>query len=469
MAHSPTAIGVATDGRTFVGDGDSGQIKVYDASGEFVAVWGSPGQAAGQIGGVISIAVDAAAHVFVLDTYNRVQEFTATGTLVRGTALPLCTRDSAPSAPGLGGLALASSAVFVASPCSDVVYRLGSDLSPDIQWAVSSPRGIYVQNGKVYVARWNGLDVAVYNLAGGFQFAQPIGGQPGDVFVDIYNVLHVSDISHDVIHMFGGDGVEFRTLGRPGANPGDLNDPWAFDVGLQNTGSLSGNLFIADYGNQRIQRWDSYGSTLFARTDDGEGGSTPPPPPPPPPPGARVGVTIGDAATFTGSTAVTLTITPLPGATGVLLSNDGGFGGAVERPVSGDSHYSWTLVSSGAERLPKTVYVRFTGPGVDDTKTFTDDIVLDQTPPSVTSAARSAGARAATVKKVSVHVRARDGLSGVGSLQFAHTRTSLRRANVPYRRSVRVAAADAHFVRAIDKAGNTGRWVKIRRAARHRR
>ena len=104
-----------------------------------------------------------------------------------------------------------------------------------------------------------------------------------------------------------------------------------------------------------------------------------------------------------------------------MLSNDGGFGGATEHPVAGDSHYAWTLASSGAERLPKTVYVRFTGPGVDDTKTFTDDIVLDQTPPAVTSAARTttSGARTARVKKVRVRVKARDSLSGVGSLQFA--------------------------------------------------
>jgi len=465
--HAPTAIAVDGNGTSYVGDGDSGQIKVYDSTGAFVAAWGTPGQAAGQLGGVIAMDLDAAGNVYVLDTYNRVQEFTAAGAYVTGTALPACTRGSAPSAPGLGGLDVTPQFTFVASPCSDVVYRRNPDLSANSQFAVLSPRGVYATADKLYVARWNGLDVAIFDLAGNALGTQPVGGQPGDVYVDTYNVLHVSDVSHDVIHMFGSDGVEFRTLGRPGANPGDLNDPWSFDVAAQGT-SFAGDIFVADYGNKRVQRWNSYGYTYFARADDGGGATTPPPPPPPPPPpSARVGVTVNDASAFTGSKTVTLTITPLPGATGVVLSNDGGFGGATERGLSGDNRYTWTLASSGAERLPKTVYVRFSGGGVDDTKTFTDDIVLDETAPTVSSAtfapaAATARATTAAAKQVAIRVTAKDALSGVSSLQLAATPKSKRIANVPYKKTIRVAAADGKYVRAIDKAGNPGRWVKVR-------
>ncbi|MCW2990756.1 MAG: Ig family protein, partial [Solirubrobacterales bacterium] len=443
--------------------GSTGEIHVYDGSGALVDVWGGPGPAAGQLGGVIAMDLGPGGNVLVLDTYNRVQEFTQDGTFVRGAPLPACAGGASPSAPGLGGLDAAGTTVWVSSPCSDVVYRLNADLSVASQFPVAAPRGLYAQNSRLYVARWNASDVAIYDFSGQLQGTRPVGGQPTDVFADIYNVLHVADITHDVIHMYGGDGVEFRTLGRPGSNPGDIEDVYQFDVVPQTGASGAGDLLLADYNNARLQRWNSYGSTLFATKIDG--GSAPPPPPPPPPPGARVGVTLNDAAAFSGSRAVTLTITPLTGATGVVISNDGGFGTASELPLSADRHYAWTLATTGAERLPKTVYVRFTGGGVDDTKTFTDDIVLDLRPPSIVSASQSqGGARAVTaaVRMRTIRVKAKDSLSGVASLQFAATPKAKRIDNVRYRRTVRIPAAQAHYVRAIDRAGNAGRWKKIK-------
>jgi hypothetical protein len=458
----PTAIAVSGDGTSLVGDGATGEIRVYDNEGALIDAWGAPGPAAGQLGGVIALDLGASDHVFVLDTYNRVQEFAPDGTLVRGAPLPACASGFAPSAPGLGGLDVSGSTVWVSSPCSDVVYRLNADLSVAGQFPVNAPRGLHASNDRLYVARWNASDVGVYDFSGALQGTRPVGGQPTDVFADIYNVLHVADISHDVVHMYGGDGVEFRTLGRPGENPGDLDDVYQLDVAAQTGESGSGDLYLADYDNARLQRWNSFGATLFATKVDG--GSAPPPPPPPPPPGARVGVTVNDAGAFSGSRTVTLTITPLTGATGVVIANDGGFGTASELPLAPDRHYSWTLDTSGAERLPKTVYVRFTGGGVNDTQTFTDDIVLDLRPPSIVSASQAAGgARAAAVKRVSVRIRAKDGLSGVGSLQFAAKPGNVRRASTRYRKTVSVPAAEAKYVRAIDRAGNAGRWKKVRR------
>ena len=71
-----------------------------------------------------------------------------------------------------------------------------------------------------------------------------------------------------------------------------------------------------------------------------------------------VGVTINSGAIATGSPGVTLTIREPSGATGVRISNDGGFNGVTTQAIRGDDTYSWTLASSGGERLPKTVYVR---------------------------------------------------------------------------------------------------------------
>ena len=70
-------------------------------------------------------------------------------------------------------------------------------------------------------------------------------------------MLTVSETTNNQIHMYGSDGSEFRTLGGSGAALGKLSVPIAFDV-FEQFSDLAGNLFIADYGNNRIQRWNTW-------------------------------------------------------------------------------------------------------------------------------------------------------------------------------------------------------------------
>ena len=105
---------------------------------------------------------------------------------------------------------------------------------------------------------------------------------------------------------------------------------------------------------------------------------TPPGTPPvgtgPTPPRGPIGVSINEGAKYTDDRHVTVNVVWPLGAPTATLSNDGGFREARTLPVS--SRIAWTLDSSGPERLPKTLYVRFGG-----TQTFQDDIILDQTNP----------------------------------------------------------------------------------------
>jgi hypothetical protein len=77
-----------------------------------------------------------------------------------------------------------------------------------------------------------------------------------------------------------------------------------------------------------------------------------------PPAGKQLGVSINNAALFTNDPHVTIYAVWPSWATDALISNDGGFGNAQSFPVA--PMIAWTLDSAGSERLPKTVYVRFT-------------------------------------------------------------------------------------------------------------
>ena len=104
------------------------------------------------------------------------------------------------------------------------------------------------------------------------------------------------------------------------------------------------------------------------------------------PPAGEVGVSIDNGAYATNNPHVQLDLVWPAGANQAIASNDG----ASTKPGATQTlalapRVNWTLEQTGPDRLPKTVYVRFLGAGV-DISTFTDDIILDQTPPQLSSA-----------------------------------------------------------------------------------
>jgi hypothetical protein len=182
--------------------------------------------------------------------------------------------------------------------------------------------------------------------------------------------------------------------------------------------------------------------------------------------GNPVGMQINGGALFTNSPLVTVAATPRLGSVDLVrVSNDGGFLTAMTRPIAATGQYAWTLNSSIAERLPKTVYVRFAGAGVDQGETFTDDIILDETSPVVLAAnAVSQVGTAASMSKTTTGLRviARDGTSGVSSMQIASNKRApgawkQYKSRVPMRLGSR-----SLFVRVRDRAGNVSRWHAVR-------
>jgi hypothetical protein len=184
--------------------------------------------------------------------------------------------------------------------------------------------------------------------------------------------------------------------------------------------------------------------------------------------GRPVGVSIERGARFVNTPEVMLTILAPDPATHVIVSNDGGFAAAQRFPVDrGSNAYRWQLDDSGAERLPKIVYVRFVGSGVDPTATVSDDLILDQTAP-IGVVARVVGRRTRGCPSptagscVHVAVAARDATSGVTRMQFARDRRHPARA-IRFRRRVLLTRAP-RWVRVRDTARNLSRWRRVRSA-----
>ena len=192
----------------------------------------------------------------------------------------------------------------------------------------------------------------------------------------------------------------------------------------------------------------------------------------PAPPAGTVGVSIDAGLVATSSPNVTLDFVWPAGATSAMISNDGGFGAAGStETIALSATVPWTLESSGSDRLPETVYVRFLGAGSDNTS-YTDDIVLDQTVPVIASAhlGRTPAARLAhTAAMPKVQLSASDQISGVTKVQFADSSSTVTDALVApntlgqynVEQSISVGLAAPTSVRVQNAAGTWSGWSAI--------
>ena len=197
----------------------------------------------------------------------------------------------------------------------------------------------------------------------------------------------------------------------------------------------------------------------------------------PTPPAGQVGVSIDNGDYATNSTDVQLDVVWPPFTENALISNDGGFGssgGTKTVPVA--PAIPWTLESGGSERLPQIVYLRFPDSAAPNV-TFTDNIVLDTTTPTVLNATlshRSAKRRATLARGglYKVRLRAKESISGISAVRFSTTRQGgtllilskrTTRGILRLSRSfpVRLTAAPK-WVRVRSTAGNWSKWHRVR-------
>jgi hypothetical protein len=157
------------------------------------------------------------------------------------------------------------------------------------------------------------------------------------------------------------------------------------------------------------------------------------------------------------------------GAVAALVSNDGGFTDTTRFALADE--VGWVLQSSGPERLPKTVYVKFVLADGSRSSTYTDDIILDETSPTLGAVTlervTEVGVVVLEVRNHRLKVNASDSNSGIGLFELRKSPGSepiAVPASFPAASThefVVSAEVNAIEIRAVDKAGNTSDWKAI--------
>ncbi len=269
--NDPTGIAVAA-GELFVADSRNGRIQVFDLYGNFRRQFGRPGDQVGELSRPMNLSIYNG-ELYVPEYFNdRVQVFSLDGISRRIIGSP----GSGPgefSAPG--GVAVDKNGdVYVADFYGQRVQKLKPDGTFIQQWGTTGqtshdsgsfyyPTDVALgKESNLYVADGYGNRIQVFSPEGTFlrkwggPLARGIYGPFNGWFTTVTSIafgpegnLFVADFYNDRVQKFSPNGTFLTNFGRRGAGPGQFNHAMAAAVARDES------VFITDLGNNRIQKW----------------------------------------------------------------------------------------------------------------------------------------------------------------------------------------------------------------------
>lgn len=269
--NDPTGIAVA-DGEVFVADSRNGRIQVFDLDGNFQRQFGHPGDAPGELGRPMNLTVHRG-ELYVPEYFNdRIQVFGLDGVSRRIVDARGAERVGL-NAPG--GVAVADNGdLFVPDFYNHRVLRLTADGGFVRQWGTTGEPGsgagqfiyptdaalgpdgtLYVADGYADRIQAFGADDKLLTKWGG-PFAMNIFGPFHGWFAVTTSVVvgpngnvFVADFYNDRVQKFAPNGTFVTDFGETGKGPGQFRHAMAVGV------AQDGSVFVADFLNDRIQKW----------------------------------------------------------------------------------------------------------------------------------------------------------------------------------------------------------------------
>ncbi|HFD13563.1 MAG TPA: 6-bladed beta-propeller [Crenotrichaceae bacterium] len=236
--NDPTGIAISQS-EVFVSDARNARIQVFDLDGHFLRQFGEKGTQPGQLGRPMNLSIHLN-QLYVADYWNdRIQVFSLDGIPLRSIGKP-------GNAPGElkspGGVTVATDgSLYIADFYNQRIQHLTAKGDVIEQWGQTGKTGIW---------------------AGEFNY-------PTDVALDANDNLYVADGFNDRIQVFSKTGI-LRKWGGPFA----MNIFGPFNGWFATVTSISidssNNLFVADFYNHRIQKFNEDGSFLTSFGTQGE-------------------------------------------------------------------------------------------------------------------------------------------------------------------------------------------------------
>ncbi|GAB4207812.1 MAG: clostripain-related cysteine peptidase [Roseiflexaceae bacterium] len=264
---APAGLAVDREGTVYVADTGNDRIQTFDANGRWLSSWGSSGVDGGMFRSPTSLALDGRGLVYVVDTQNnRIQKFTATGRWQaswRGNAERTMLQQPR-------GLAVDSDGqLYISDTGNQRMQRWGAQGNALLTWGdadrrtlARDPQGVAAdEDGSVYLLAGDTIQVFGRNgnrraLWGGTGSDQGQLRNPAAIVLGRNNDLYVADSGNHRIQRWRLDGTWLESWGVRGSANGQFESPGA--LGLDSEGTL----YVADVGNNRVQKFGPGGVWL---------------------------------------------------------------------------------------------------------------------------------------------------------------------------------------------------------------
>lgn len=269
---------LAVDGSSRLYITNNGQfVARYRADGTFVDLIGNaPGD--GQLMGARQVALDAVGNIYVADVGEggRVMKYSPTGQYLGKIGVGRINIPDGVTVDSAGNVYVEAGPISKFDTNGNLLLQWGSFGTEPGQYnslhsLATGPDGnIYAvdsgipldSSGKVLVFSPAGQLVKEYGCQG-----REAGRfwQPATVAVAPSGQIYVADTGNDRIQKFDRQGKFLMAWGSTGAGNGQFSRPWGISV------AENGDVFVADTGNARVQKFDKDGSFLLAWGTKGEG------------------------------------------------------------------------------------------------------------------------------------------------------------------------------------------------------
>lgn len=267
------------DGTIAVADNLNSSIKIFNRNGDYIRSFGEYGNAFGKITGIISLAKGKDGRINVADRGNkRIHFFSKEGNFIQhfgpGPFFEPASSYYDASTDLIYAVNRSSHKVEVYNSKGQSIQEIGGydDTNHDADGKLYNPLSFFVDKATntIYVSDSGNDRISVFTTSG--QFLYHMGNvdgptklnTPNKIYKTVKGDIYVADVMNHRIQIFKNDGTDGGQIGSQGQNPGQFLFMSSFDID-----ETTGNIFIADTGNQRVQNffdpnlWNKPGTASF--------------------------------------------------------------------------------------------------------------------------------------------------------------------------------------------------------------